>query len=322
MALSLEIALMKNIETHNFGDPYKVIDNIDYAKAQGIDIIAGPEWSLTHELNVLPYDKFKLKDTGETLDALFEVSKDFKYAPKDAKVILERQLYEGNLDFKTTLYPLRKFKEKFNVSHQELTKYKILNLNGGEFIKVIKVPKVPYSEREYTRLVSTIKKHSVGSDILIIPGTAMYYTGSLKLYNAAPVIQNGKVINSFYKVRDGGGSKFNLNGALELVSFVGSKSFSKGYGEDPTLYFNGLKLGVEICADTGMLKYAYGINDLDLQLLISCGMKFSVSATKHQGYKSIVDGYKRVYTSVMRDNSKKLEPEHEGSYIDIFRLEY
>ncbi|MBE5729436.1 hypothetical protein IG206_01400, partial [Candidatus Parvarchaeota archaeon] len=48
MVLSLEVGLMNNVETHNFGDPYKVIDNIERAKADNLDVIVGPEWSLTH----------------------------------------------------------------------------------------------------------------------------------------------------------------------------------------------------------------------------------------------------------------------------------
>lgn len=322
MVLSLEVGLMNNVETHNSGDPYKVIDNIEHAKADNLDVIVGPEWSLTHSPNILPYEEFKSKSEGEMLDALFDTDSSLTYAPRDAKKILEKQLSDGTLKFGYGgLYPLRKFIERTGNLPQAYTKTKRIHFNGEAALKVVNVPRVPYSKREYVRLLDTIRRQSIDSDLLVIPGTAMYYDHNLNLHNVAPILHDGKVLKSFHKLSDGGSSSFSLNGALKLYPDPYEGSSLEAYGINPNIYFRGLKVGVEICADSGILKNDYRINDLDLQVLVSCGIIESLPATKPSGYISVVDGCKDVSLSVSR-RGRELKPERRDMYMDIFRLKY
>ena len=321
MVLSLEVGLMNNVETHSSGDPYKVIDNVERAKAYNLDVIVGPEWSLTHELTVLLYDEFKSKSEGEILDSLFDADRSLTYSPHDAKKILEKQLDDGKLKFGYKLYPLRRFMEKTANLQQDYTKTKIFHFDGEEVLKVVQAPRVPYSRREYTKLLDTLRERSLDSDLLIIPGTAMYYDHNLNLHNVAPILHNGKVLKSFHKLSDGGSSSFSLNGALKLYPDPYEGSSLEAYGTNPNIYFRGLKVGVEICADSGILKNDYRINDLDLQVLVSCGIVESLPATKLSGYISVVDGCKDVSLSVSR-RGRELKPGRRDMYMDIFRLKY
>ena len=321
MVLSLEVGLMNNVETHSSGDPYKVIDNVERAKAYNLDVIVGPEWSLTHELTVLLYDEFKSKSEGEILDSLFDADRSLTYFPRDAKKILEKQLDDGKLKFGYKLYPLRRFMEKTANLQQDYTKTKIFHFDGEEVLKVVQVPKVPYSRREYTKLLDTLRERSLDSDLLIIPGTAMYYDHNLNLHNVAPILHDGKVLKSFHKLSDGGSSSFSLNGALKLYPDPYEGSSLEAYGINPNIYFRGLKVGVEICADSGILKNDYRINDLDLQVLVSCGIVESLPATKPSGYISVADGCKDVSLSVSR-RGRELKPGRRDMYMDIFRLKH
>ncbi|MEM3191021.1 MAG: hypothetical protein QW292_02820 [Candidatus Parvarchaeota archaeon] len=322
MTLSLEVGLMRNIETHNYGDPYKVIENISLSKERNLDVLIGPEWSMTHEPNVLLYDDFKDMGPDEVLDKLFDFHEDLIYAPKDAKKLLEELLDSGRLKFNSKLYPLDVFAhKKFRNLPQDYLKSHKFIVNGVEMLKVINTVKIPYSKREYLKLIKSIKKETEGSDLLVVPGTAMYYDRDLKLYNAAPVIYNGRTLRTFYKLRDGGGSSFNLNGTLKLSPDPYSGTMFEAYGNNPVVYFKGKKIGIEICADSGILKAYYGIDFLDLQILVSCGVDGYLKATSKDGYLAIVDGLGKT-TARVKSREGVLKPTRRYPEMDVFTLKY
>lgn len=321
MVFDLEVGLMRNIETHNYGDPYKVIKNISLSEERGLDVLVGPEWSLTHEPNILLYENFKDKDPREIIEGLFDFHKDLIYAPEDAKRILERLLDEGRLKFKSKLYPSNRFRHKFRNMPQNHSKSRRFMVNGVKKLKVMEPPSIPYSKREYLKLIGSIKEQTRNSDMLVIPGTAMYYDKDLRLYNAAPVVHSGRISRTFYKFKDGGGSSFNLNGMLKISPDQYDNIGFEPYGRDPLVHFKGKRIGVEICADSGVLKTDYGVDDLDLQVLVSCGISGYLDATRKGGYIAIMDGCKEMTRSV-KSGGNTLRPTRRYPEMDVFTLRY
>ena len=288
MKLELILGAMKNIETDNYGSPYTVIDNIHYAKDQNIDVLIGPEWSLTCSPGIYTESMIIGRKAKDAMEILFNDPDYIEYGPKDAKKILLEKIHDG--------------KERFYA-----------------------IPHIPHSKREYERVLSDVKKASIGSDMTIFPGTAMFYDKNRILYNVMPVISNGRVIKNIYKFGDGSGSAFNLDGALKL--FPGEVSpdkndYSLSYGKDPAVYHNGIKTAAEICIDTGILNNRYGINDLDLQILSSCGNSYAVPAVGDNGFIAVTDGFRSAEIKVTKKNGAKLKPVKKSAKMGIFRLDF
>ncbi len=65
-------------------------------------------------------------------------------------------------------------------------------------------------------------------------------------------------------------------------------------GESPvTFWWQGFNVGLEICADRGLL-YAQGCTNLDLHILVSCGIRRAETGPlKKGGYALVDDGYSR-----------------------------
>ncbi|MCL5976049.1 MAG: hypothetical protein M1580_00430 [Candidatus Parvarchaeota archaeon] len=289
MKIEMILGAMSNIETTHNGNPYEVIANIYRAKDREIDILIGPEWSLTSASGVYVQKFIRNNKAKDAINMLFNAPDYCEYAPRDAKKILEEKINDESL-----------FKE---------------------------VPRIPYSKREYEKLLKGLKMASRGSDMLIFPGTAMFYDENKALYNVMPVIRNGEVIKSVYKFNDGLGSKFNLEGALKLYpSETNNDEYCEGkyslsYGEDPIVNFEGINTSVEICADAGILK-KYGIDNLDLQVLSSCGNSSTDSVINNSGYIAAVDGFKGVEINVSGKYAPKLRPIEKSNDLHLFNLQF
>ena len=94
--------------------------------------------------------------------------------------------------------------------------------------------------------------------------------------NTAYSIHDGKIVHRYNKMCDGG------DGDIAKFYWL---SFAKGVL--PGLFkWNGLKIGIEICADGGILEEK-GIEALDLQVLVSCGQTETTPCAK---YTLINDG--------------------------------
>ena len=280
------LGAMKNIETSNAGSPYNVISNIRHAKERGIDILIGPEWSLTCPSGIYTKKMIKGKKAKDAINMLFNAPDYIEYAPKDAKKILEERIE-----------------------------------NGLEVFE--KVPNIPYSKREYEKLLNDLKTASKGSDMIIFPGTAMFYDENRILYNVMPVIRNGKLLKNVYKFNDGLSSEFNLEGALKLYpsEIYDKNDYSLSYGKDPVIRFNGIRTSVEICADAGILQ-KYGVHGLDLQILSSCGNSSTTDVINNNGYLAVVDGLNGVEIKGYGKYASKLKPLEKSGGLYVFNLQF
>ncbi|MCL4373152.1 hypothetical protein M1384_03770 [Candidatus Parvarchaeota archaeon] len=289
MKIEMLLGAMKNIETANNGNPYGVITNIYNAKDNGIDILVGPEWSLTSKSGIYSRKLITKNKAKDAIKLLFNVSDYNEYAPRDARKILEEKIDDESV-----------FEE---------------------------VPDIPYSKREYERVLKDLKIASKGSDMLIFPGTAMFYDKNMTLYNVMPILRNGKVIKSIYKFNDGLSSRFNLRGALRLYPSETNyeeykkEEYSLSYSKNPIINFNGIKTSVEICADAGILK-RYGITNLDLQILSSCGNSSTDNAITRKGYVVAVDGFRDVNIRVSGKGLFKQRPIEKSEDMYLFNLEF
>ncbi|MGC8533736.1 MAG: hypothetical protein ACP5MV_03890 [Candidatus Parvarchaeum sp.] len=319
MKIELLLGAMKNIETAKNGSPYEVIENIHRAKDKGIDVLIGPEWSLTCPPGVYTKTLIKKNKAKDAIDILFNAPDYVEYAPRDAKKILEAQIEDG----------LEIFDE---------------------------VPRIPYSKREYQKLLNGLKMASRGSDMIIFPGTAMFYDENKVLYNVMPVVRDGELVKEIYKFRDGLGSNFNLNDELILyptevysksiynpsknkLKFTNDEKYQRfeniiytgctnaepisklSYGGNPIIHFNGLLTSAEICADAGLLS-EMNVNNLDLQILSSCGNSSTESVINNSGYIAVVDGFKDVEIRVSGKHTPKLRPVEKSDKMYSFNLEF
>jgi hypothetical protein len=160
----------------------------------------------------------------------------------------------------------------------------------------------PYSPREALKVINALRNATKGSDMVVMPGTMMIYTNSGRLYNVMPVVSNGKLIYSVLKYNDGGSSLFNLGGILKFMH-----GRSHGY----TFKHDGIQFGIEICADSCSLARTTsqnGSKGLDIQILSSCGDRYTISALRRGGYFICSDGTGDGYTRVETSNRKPISP--------------
>ncbi len=165
----------------------------------------------------------------------------------------------------------------------------------------------PYSPYEFRDILLKLRQVSSNSNELLIPGTLVVHTNHNKMYNILPIIYNRNIIFSTIKTSDGGTSFFN-NGGYEIIG--------KDYTIKNSFEWENLKIGVEICADSGNL-YRQGKRKLDIQLLVSNGIQDSKLAVKNGGYFLCTDGKvgkgKRTY--VIRKRSEKIVDLHDFMHI-------
>ncbi len=168
----------------------------------------------------------------------------------------------------------------------------------------------PLNYKEFKKILDYIRNYSKFSNALIIPGTAVISTKNKRMYNISPVFYNGDVIFSTIKRADGGTSFFNINEEYELLDdcFI-ENSFKWGK----------LKIGIEICADSGSL-FRNGKRDLNLQILLSNGIRDTDIAVKKGGYILCSDGNTRsgIRNYIIKNNYDK-KGIKLNEYIDFFK---
>ena len=137
----------------------------------------------------------------------------------------------------------------------------------------------PLTVQEYHACVNTLRFMTKGSSVLLIPGTFVWKNGGV-LYNTTCVMYDGEVLFQYQKMRDGGeGVIAEKHGLIP--------NFGKELG---IFYWKGLKVGLEICADGGILEKE-GVRDCDLLFLISCaGPDPKLQSIKTGGYAIKNDG--------------------------------
>lgn len=161
-------------------------------------------------------------------------------------------------------------------------------------------------EEEKNLYIEEIKEATEGKDILVFPGTFIWYDGEYA-HNTAPVISDGEQIAECYKYYDcgssGAPSKYELKYYCPMDEVNNSKKWAKGK-KGGIFKWKENKVGVEICADHyhNLLKHAVWKKNFDLQVIISCGMNLYPKDTviKKGGYAIICDGSHPPYTKAVR----------------------
>ncbi len=138
----------------------------------------------------------------------------------------------------------------------------------------------PLTEQEVNHYLELFKEASKNGT-LIIPGTFVWQKEG-RMFNSCFVLYNGEIIHRYDKMKDGGDS--TISAMHSLTPYFGTTV--------GTFDWEGLKIGVEICKDGGVL-IEHGITDRDLVFLVSCGNSSSnqtMNAVRIGGYGIVVDG--------------------------------
>jgi hypothetical protein len=171
------------------------------------------------------------------------------------------------------------------------------------------VDEKPLNYKKFAKLLDYIKGISKQSDTLIMPGTAVISTKSKNMYNVMPVFYRGKVIFSTIKKADGGTSFFG-NERYRLVG--------RNYSIENTFQWKGLNIGIEICADSGRLYYERK-NELDIQILSSCGMRDTNLSIGDNKYLICSDGDHSPGINHYIIKNLRAEPgKKPGDYMDLY----
>lgn len=147
-----------------------------------------------------------------------------------------------------------------------------------------------YSRQEKEEIITKISEATKEKDTLIIPGSIMWYD-KVSFYNTAPVISGGKLLGEYNKRLDGGTTEL----AAQRNWIFGSAELGN---KDGIYQWRKYRVGVEICADHGLLKKSLVEQKqpmLDLYLLSSCGILIYASTLpiRDGGYGLCSDGMLR-----------------------------
>lgn len=179
-----------------------------------------------------------------------------------------------------------------------------------------------YQAEEKDDIISQLVKTTEGRNILSIPGTIMWEDEEY-CYNTAPVIADGRLLDEYKKMTDGGSIALAKEKNCEKTYCCGTK-----YG---MYLWRNYKIGVEICADHGYLKEFLDAKKEpypELYMLTSCGMTLGsyITAVKMGGYALNSDGYYKVSGVSKRekiDNKDRLvdvKPVGKDKYLDLYEL--
>ena len=245
------VGIMTGLSSFSKDNPKRVIEAIRLGKKLGLDLLVGPEWSL---MSAPDWKLKKIEDENRQLKKveLMRPHVRSQFSPRDAGVKLRDYINrELSLTYKSV--GLSQYLERQRLG-DIVTDYTDAS---PSFVEMFPAPyPAPYSPREAAKLINILEKETVGSRMLVVPGTMMVYTAGDNLYNVLPVISNGQLIKSCFKARDGGSTRFSL-GHLKLKRTVDEVSGKQMH--NPVFYFNNLKFGVEICADATYLSKTYGL---------------------------------------------------------------
>lgn len=196
--------------------------------------------------------------------------------------------------------------------------YKLDILLGPEWLFL--PDKRLYTKAEKERTIGRIAENTKDRDTLIIPGSILWEDGDL-FYNTAPLISKGQLIGEYHKFYDGGDAgKAKDKGCVK-----------KKHAERVKEIFSwkGYRIGLEICADSGLLNEHMGkSNDplLDLYFLVSCGLtlhELSRLPVDIGGYGLCADGSGpecMVFKKKENQNNKAVKSRKVSKQFHIYRL--
>jgi len=144
-----------------------------------------------------------------------------------------------------------------------------------------------YTEQGKKKLVDELISKTKNTKALILPGSILWEDDNF-FYNSIPVIHQGKMIGEYFKRIDGGTEEAAKERHSKRKRYAGKKNYG--------LYnWSGYDMGVEICADHGILYTFLGYESkpfLDLYFVAACGIAVydSASPLKNKGYCLFADG--------------------------------
>ncbi|MBM3199307.1 hypothetical protein FJZ53_00095 [Candidatus Woesearchaeota archaeon] len=184
-----------------------------------------------------------------------------------------------------------------------------------------------YSEKEKCDIVQCLAEITEGRKTLLIPGSIMWHDEK-HYYNTVPVITDGKLLGEYNKQSNCGSS----DKALERVA-TDNLTYRAGRGFG-LYHWSEYKIGVEICADQGLLADHMRCREdplLDFYFLVSCGKKLikECMPIKTGGYGLNSDGsgwisevMQRKPTEGLKDDFCKLKPSNTDElHLDIYELQ-
>lgn len=129
--------------------------------------------------------------------------------------------------------------------------------------------KEPFDEGEKDSLVKRLAEATKDKNVLLVPGTIVWRKGD-KLFNTAYALNDNNVLCEYHKQR-------NTRDEEASARALGLKAVE---GKHPGVFeWGGRSVGIEICADVGLLKATK--KEYDLQLLISCGITWTLECAKY-----------------------------------------
>ena len=179
-------------------------------------------------------------------------------------------------------------------------------------LDVLMVPEFALTaDRAITRdeadgITERLRELSEGHDTLVLPGSYIMQEEGY-LYNLMPMVADGEVVGEYSKKYDGG----ELEWCYDYYGLPNGWDYNKEAEDyDGVVEHKGRRIGVELCMDyaEGALKDRAGIDDLDLQLVVACGISrthHSATAVHDDGHVVICDGYKP-YALVEQKHERKL----------------
>ena len=126
-----------------------------------------------------------------------------------------------------------------------------------------------YTKKEKEGLIGKLSKKTRGTNTLIIPGSIMWFDNKF-FYNTAPIISKGELLGEYHKKLHGGAVQLAMERGCDKKFFINGKS--------GLFKWRGYNIGVEICADRGLLHKEMVKNKsqfLDLYFLASCGLSLT-----------------------------------------------
>ena len=185
------------------------------------------------------------------------------------------------------------------------------------------------SEKEKKSYVEEIKEATKGKDVLVLPGTFLWYDKEESIHDTAPIISEGEQIKEYHKFTNGNMFYFLPEKCEFIYDCPKDKpwNISKKWmnSEQGGIFkWNGNKVGVEICSDhySGMLREAeVEKDDFDLQVVISCGIMLCPEsvAVKKGGYAVYCDGDHKPSTQIIK---KKGDFECVGIHPELIESDY
>lgn len=123
---------------------------------------------------------------------------------------------------------------------------------------------------------------SKGSRTLVLPGTFLWAKDE-GLHNTAYAVFDGNKVCEYDKINEGGEESIAKDLGLTFVN-----------GDSPGFFtWNSLNVGLEICADAGILNKSKIV--CDLHVLMSCGMRGTVNCGKYTLVNDGDDGTIKVF---------------------------